>query len=172
MELLFRFEKARDLYRTYPEVLDEISVRPKGHSTREFIDTLIASKQPEEIIVFLAYLLARRQAIWWGHESLQQSALKLESADHRLSKLAVDWVGAPSEENAVRALRAAREVRPKSAAAWLALAAGWPSEDGGAFAHRAVAISVQMSLRSFPSRTRSVWLREITKTALRTQYSS
>lgn len=171
MELVLRFEKARDLFRAYPKVLDAITLRPKGHHSLDFIELLIASPKPEEAIIFLAYLLSKRQAVWWAHECLSLSALSLEETDHRLSDMAVEWVATPNGANQARAFQAAREIRPKSAAAWLALAAGWSEDTSPEFAHWAVCISVQESLRSFPAREQRKWARDFRNNALRTQYA-
>lgn len=180
MELHLRFEKARDLFRAYPEIEDDMDARPKGHTSLEFLEFLEASRAPEEALIYLSYLLPKRQAVWWGVECISEATGAMSTADHRIADSVVAWIGAPTQRNRRAAVLAAQRVRPTSSAAWLGHAVGAsvttsddeaPPPSAPTFlAHRYVSFSVVRAFRSVDMRRRSSVLHGFIAAGLRTQY--
>lgn len=120
-----RFNTARELFEAFPEAEDDISADPTDDDPVSYLRKLAQSGTPENAITFCAYLLPRREAVWWGHQCLHRLPQALEAPDHVYLQLAEDWVREPEEERRRAALDAGTAARPKSPAAWIALAAGW-----------------------------------------------
>lgn len=122
-----RFEVAQELYDAIPEIEEDVTARPNGHSSVDFIAALAEGETPEEAITYCAYVLPRRFAVWWGHECLGKIDEMLEDTDREMLGLAAAWVGDPQEDSRYRALNAAMEAKVKSPGVWVALGAGWAS---------------------------------------------
>lgn len=122
-----RFEVATELYRAIPEIEEDVTARPDGHSSVDFITALAASPTPEEAITYCAYVLPRRFSVWWGHECLKKIDDTLGEIDRQMLELAAAWVGALDEDSRYRALDAAMATKSKTPGVWVALAAGWSS---------------------------------------------
>ncbi|MBS8225488.1 DUF6931 family protein [Vannielia litorea] len=122
-----RFEVAQELYDAIPEIEEDVTARPAGHTSITFIETLAKSDTPEEALTYCAYVLPRRFAVWWGHECLKKIDETLDDADRDMLELAAKWVGDPDEDSRYRALDAAMEAKVKSPGVWVALGAGWSS---------------------------------------------
>lgn len=130
-----RYDEAAALFAALPEIGDDMDSRPApGQGAIAFMQTLVTSPTPEEAITFAAHALARRHAVWWGHECLRHVAEVLDPADTAMLALAARWVGAPEEETRVEVLESALAQKVKSPGVWIALGAGW---SGGAMAPRA-----------------------------------
>lgn len=121
----FRFENARELFEQIPEAAEDITTPPGEHESAAFAQMLHATAIPEESLVFCAYLLPRRMAVWWGHECLMQIEHVLDDNDRFMLQLTAAWVANPREDERYAALDAAMESKAKTAGVWLALAAGW-----------------------------------------------
>ncbi|MEO0829914.1 MAG: hypothetical protein AAFY03_05585 [Pseudomonadota bacterium] len=121
----FRFTHAAELFEEIPEIAEDVTARPEGHTCDEFIRALVGSRTPEEAITFSAFVLPRRFAVWWGHECLKQIESTLDPHDLRMLELAAEWVGDPEEESRYAALDAAMESDAKTPGVWIAFGAGW-----------------------------------------------
>jgi hypothetical protein len=126
-----RFNTARDLFEAFPAALDDMAARPSGRPSLEFVRELAVSPTPEDAITFTAYLLASREAVWWGHQCLSMLADHLAETDQQLMALAEDWVRQPDEERRNHALEQGMAAPTKTPGVWIALAAGW---SGGSMA--------------------------------------
>lgn len=120
-----RFEVAQELFDGIPEIAEDITARPSGHSAVEFVTALVEGETPEEAITFSAYNLPRRYAVWWGHECLRRLDAVLNDSDRQMLDLAAAWVANPDEDTRYAALDAAVEAKDKSPGVWVALGAGW-----------------------------------------------
>lgn len=96
-----------------------------GESPAAYAKRLLASCENNECLIFLAYALPKRCAVWW----LTQCTLAAESikseADHPMLALAIDWVRKPTEEKRRHAMQMAEALEMASPAAWAGLAAFW-----------------------------------------------
>lgn len=121
----FRFELAGDLFAQIPEAEEDITTPPEQYDSVGFVQFLLASPIPEEALMYCAYLLPRRVAVWWGHEALQNIEQVLDDNDRFMMQLAAAWVANPREDERYAAMDAALESKTKTAGVWLALGAGW-----------------------------------------------
>lgn len=143
----------------------------------DYCRSLLDSKIPEEAITFCAYLLARRVAVWWGHQCLARLKDVLDEQDREMLVLAEDWIREPEEDRRYAALDAAMATRVKTPGVWIALAAGW---SGGSLAPRnlapvtpppyltprAVNTGILAALARRPMADRSAALRDLTELGL------
>ncbi|HEY8506467.1 MAG TPA: hypothetical protein VIL46_17930 [Gemmataceae bacterium] len=95
-----------------------------GQTPEEFFDALLGASLFGDGIAFIARLLPKKQAVWWG-------CLCVWGAERHASKAPVEaalgaivrWLREPTEENRRAVGDAAREAGPTSAAGMLASAA-------------------------------------------------
>jgi hypothetical protein len=120
-----RFSTARDLFEAFPAALDDMDARPSDRGSLEFVKDLVAGRTPEDAITFSSYLLAKREAVWWGHQCLGTLADLLAPEDVEMLALAENWVRYPDEPQRVAALDAGMASQRKTPGVWIALGAGW-----------------------------------------------
>lgn len=118
-----RFETAEDLFEAFPNLSDDMEASPSTQETRTYLRGLSDSATPEDAITFIAYLLRRRDAVYWGCKALAR--LDLVDAGSRGLHAARDWVVTPTEAAQRNALEAAQTGDPALEGTWLAYAAGW-----------------------------------------------
>lgn len=127
-----REQLADALFARIPEMAEDLTARPSGGlHCMDFLRQLLAGKTPEEAATFMAYALAPRHSIWWGHECLQARADLLAADDRAMMALAAGWVAEPDEPHRYAALNAGQGAAARGPGVWLALAAGW---SGGSMA--------------------------------------
>ena len=66
-----RFATAIDLFETFPEVSKTIGVPPTDKPPLDFLRGLSAQGRLEDAVTFCAYLLPRREAVWWSCASVR-----------------------------------------------------------------------------------------------------
>ena len=125
MSVKLRFNLAQDLYEAIPEIREDLSVEPTDQPSLEFMSGLTASTTPENAVTFCAYLLPRREAVWWGFQCVSELPDLLSPQDAEFLQLAENWVRQPEEAERNIALNRAMEVDDKTPGVWVALAAGW-----------------------------------------------
>ncbi|MEM8812105.1 MAG: hypothetical protein AAGF59_05760 [Pseudomonadota bacterium] len=126
-----RFNTASEVFEAFPTAYEDITASPNADHPLRFLEGLLSSPVPEEAITFCAYMLPRREAVWWARQCVTYNGAELSAEEQDLVAIADAWVRDPDEENRVQALRAGMNARVKSAGAWVALAAGW---SGGSMA--------------------------------------
>jgi hypothetical protein len=122
-----RFASIQALFETYPEALRNIRAEPTDEVPISFLQRLSAAGRPQDAIAVCAYLLPRREAVWWGctcvrmllGDKLQDDAVALATAEA--------WVQDPTDENRRIALDVGTKAAHDQPLTWLALAAGWSS---------------------------------------------
>ena len=90
-----------------------------------FLRSLIEKEQWDAGVSFCAYLLPRREAVWWGCQSLRRLKPELSQAGLAPIEAAEAWVREPEDEIRREALRVGMRSDTLQPAAWMALAAGW-----------------------------------------------
>jgi len=122
MSSRIRFSTARDVVEAFKD-LRRIALAPAdGTPPLDYARQLLASRRPIDAILFLAYLLPRREAIWWARQCV--GAILEARGDDEALRAADAWVRAPEEERRRAALAigaAGDQDRPTT---WLALAVG------------------------------------------------
>ena len=89
-----RFTTARQVFEAFPTAASDIEVEPADEAPLDFARKLLAPGRRFESIVYLAYLLPRREAVWWGCQCVR--AISGNKADDAL--LAAEaWVRDPDE---------------------------------------------------------------------------
>jgi hypothetical protein len=93
---------------------------------REFLDALLAGRQFQAAIAFVAHALPQREAVWWGCLCLRHACpAPLPPKEEEACKAAVQWVLEPTEENRRRARGPGEAAGVGTPAGALALAASW-----------------------------------------------
>jgi hypothetical protein len=110
------FEAFADLRHVAPPPCDETA-------PLDYARQLLVSARPAHAIVFLAYLLPRREAVWWAQQCV--GAILGPRADDAAYRAAAAWVRVPEEENRRAALALSNSGDQSVATTWLALAAAW-----------------------------------------------
>jgi hypothetical protein len=120
-----RFATAQALFDAFPEVLQKISVAPTDQPPIDFLRTLLSAGKLPDAVVFCAYLLPRREAVWWGCGSAR--ALAVDIAQDRAAGLlaAESWAYQPDDQHRQEALEIGNNGDQNDPITWLALAAGW-----------------------------------------------
>ena len=118
---------ARQVFEAFPIAAADIEIEPKDETPLDFARKLCPGAR-FEAIVYLAYLLPRREAVWWGCQCVR--AIGGNKADDAL--LAAEaWVRDPDETRRRAALNLGWTRNARLATTWLALAAG---QSGGSIA--------------------------------------
>ncbi len=83
---------------------DALSLLRRRMTPWQYLDVLVANKQYQAGIDFVAHALPRREGIWWACLCLQQAfGDHWPEADKAACSAAVIWIYQPSEENRVAA---------------------------------------------------------------------
>jgi hypothetical protein len=128
-----RFETAQALFETFPEARKRISVEPSEEHSLDFLRGLAAKGKLEDAIAFCAYVLPRREAVWWACRSVKAFLDELVAAkfDNGPLRVAEAWVADPTEQHRLAAQEAGARGDRDSPTTWVARAAAW---SGGSYA--------------------------------------
>ena len=172
MSSRIRFADALDVYQAFPR-LEHFAPRPAGSVAPLDHARALA---PAAALAFLAHLLPRREAVWWGCQSV--SAVLGAAARSEGLRLALHWVRDPDETLRREALAFSQAGDLRDPANWLARAAGHsggsllapehpprpPAPDACAMAVNA---AVVLAATSAPAPMILPWMRECAEAAAR-----
>jgi hypothetical protein len=119
-----RFSTAREVFETFPSAGRVIATRPAVEHPLAFLRRLAQGPAPAEAIAFCAYVLPRREAVWWAAQSLR-AMLPVGSAPDEGLVAAETWVRDPRDETRRAALALADAGDPARPGTWVAFAAGY-----------------------------------------------
>jgi len=119
-----RFETARDLFEAFPGAKETLMLEPSDCGSLAFLESLTESAA-EKAVGFCAYLLPRREAVWWACQSVKSLDPPGSKEEQRALAAAEQWVKEPEEELRLAALKIGQAANHEHAATWAALAAGW-----------------------------------------------
>ena len=123
MSARIRFAEAGDVFATFPR-LETFAAKPAGPiEPLAHARHLIASPRPVGALAFLAHLLPRREAIWWGRQCVE--AILGPAAQDEGMRLATEWVRDPSEPLRREALMCWETSAQRLPTHWLARAVGF-----------------------------------------------
>jgi hypothetical protein len=91
----------------------------------EFLRKLAAEEKWDAAISYCAYLLPRREAVWWGCQSLRRIISRPAPPDSAALDAAEAWVREPEDYLRRSALDLGTQGDPGRPATWMALGAGW-----------------------------------------------
>lgn len=117
-----RFTSARQVFEAFETAQEDIEAQPSEDEPTAYIRQLLASKTPEATISFCAYLLPRREAVWWACQTIRDNG---PPDSPELLAIAEEWVRVPEEPNRRAALTAANAAKVKGPCAWAAYGAAW-----------------------------------------------
>ena len=120
-----RFTTARDLFDSFETAREDIAAEATDHPSLEFLNSLVADGDLRSAVAFCAYLLPRREAVWWACQCLRSMIAHPSAADERNLRAAEAWVSKPEEELRLIALDIGMQSDKKGPGAWVALAAAW-----------------------------------------------
>jgi hypothetical protein len=120
-----RFATARALYETFPEVSKKIGIAPTDQFPIDFLKGLVSKGKLDEAVAFCAYLLPRREAVWWACGCTRASLGEIPRDRGACLLAAEAWVYDPDDERRKAALEIATQADSNDPLTWLAFAAGW-----------------------------------------------
>jgi hypothetical protein len=120
-----RFATARALFETFPKSVTGIAAAPTDESPIVFLRNLSAGGQLEDAVTFCAYLLPRREAVWWACECARNLLGDIPQSQGAGLLAAEAWVYEPDERRRQAALEIGTKSDGNDPLTWLALAAGW-----------------------------------------------
>jgi hypothetical protein len=124
-----RFTTAQDLFNSFTLAGTSIKSPPTDEPPLTFLRDLIADNKIDDALFFCAYLLPRREAVWWACRSVR--ALKGADLDRNAQGilLAEAWVREPDAAHRRAADDFGNAADQNDPLTWLAHAAAW---SGGA----------------------------------------
>lgn len=140
-----RFATVRALHESFPEALANIGAAPSEEHPVAFLRRLAAARQFDRAISVCAYLLPRREAVWWGCLSARILLGETMPVDTAPLAAAEAWAKQPSDGNRQVALDIGSRADRNAPLTWLALGAGWSS---GNFAPTPVPVPPFMTARA------------------------
>ncbi|HUG61235.1 MAG TPA: hypothetical protein VMP03_05290 [Methylomirabilota bacterium] len=120
-----RFLTARQVFETFPAALDDIAIEPTDDPPLDFLRAAESAGAHDDGIAFCAYLLPRREAVWWACQCLRGMGVLTSERDFEALAAAESWVRSPEEENRRAALDLAQRLPPAEPSTWLAFSAAW-----------------------------------------------
>jgi hypothetical protein len=120
-----RFATARELIAAFPYARYEFRTPPTEQPPVEFIQSLMAAGNYRDAISCCAYLLPRREAVWWACRSVRASSDRLPPREIEALEAAEAWVERPGEELRLRALKLGGDEPSDTAAIWACRAAAF-----------------------------------------------
>lgn len=120
-----RFATVRDLYEAFPTAQEDVELPPNDESSLDFLNALVSKQLWNAAVAFCAYLLPRREAIWWGCQSIRRIQPNHSPHEAAALELAEAWVHAPEEERRRQALDRALASDARSPSTWMLFGVGW-----------------------------------------------
>jgi hypothetical protein len=127
---IIRFTTAQDVFSAFPAARHDIKAYPAEQTTLNFLDELVVSGQLRDAAAYCAYLLPRREAVWWACQCIRHVNGAPTPEETAALEAAEAWVQDPTEETRQTAMSAGMTGDRNCAATWAALAAAW---SGGNF---------------------------------------
>jgi hypothetical protein len=126
---LLRFTAAQEVFEAFPTARVDIKAKPSEQAPIAYLRALVSSPTPDDAIAFCAYLLPRREAVWWASQSVRALLGNPTEDDETALAAAEEWVRKPEEDKRREVLEIGLAADQRAASTWVALAAGW---SGGA----------------------------------------
>lgn len=168
---ILRFATARALFDAFPELWEKMGVQPNERPPIDFLKVLSSADKLTDAVTFCAFLLPRREAVWWACRCVRALASEVAAARESGLLAAEAWVHEPDDQRRLAALGIGTKGDSSKPATWLALAAGWsggfqassPNRQIPVPQHmtpRAARIAVLTSLQKLRSPARQIRLRD------------
>jgi hypothetical protein len=125
MKRHIRFSTARQVFDAFATAEHDIETPPTGEEPLIFLDSLLKGRTPEDAISFCAYMLPRREAVWWACQCVRQIENPLTPADDRFLLKVEAWVKDADEETRRQVHEAVENSALDTPATWIAMGAVW-----------------------------------------------
>ncbi|HEX4767930.1 MAG TPA: hypothetical protein VH414_16825 [Lichenihabitans sp.] len=120
-----RFTTAHEVLDTFPQARADIGREVPDAEPLACLDALAAADAGGAAVAFCAYLLPRREAVWWACRALRLLLPMPTRNDDAALKAAEAWAVAPDDARRRAALDLALASDLASPWPWPALSAGW-----------------------------------------------
>jgi hypothetical protein len=120
-----RFATAREVFEAFPSAREEIRSDPSEDPPLAYLKSLVETTTPEDAVAFCAYVLPRREAVWWACQCVRALIPSPGAEETACLSAAETWVRDPEEHHRRAALQTGLQGDRSAAATWAALAAGW-----------------------------------------------
>jgi hypothetical protein len=120
-----RFATAREVISAFPFARYDLQTKPTEQPPVEFIRSLAASGAHRDAVSFCAYVLPRREAVWWACQCARASGTALLPEERDALDAAEAWVRTPEEDYRQAALNFGTDEPTDSAAIWACRAAAF-----------------------------------------------
>ena len=120
-----RFETVRDVIEAFPIAQHLIDLEPNDEPSLQFLKELVERDDLDRAVGLCAFLLPRREAVWWGCRSVRAFIPSPSPEEDAAIKAAEKWVREPEDARRVAALEHGVNGSSKLPSTYLALAAGW-----------------------------------------------
>ena len=120
-----RFTSAHEVLDTFLSARGDIRPELSDDTPMRYMERLAETSEPDSAIAFCAYMLPRREAVWWGCRCLRMMKVDLSIALPGGLKAAEAWVRRPDDATRRTALEQGMKGNLTTSPAWLALGAGW-----------------------------------------------
>ncbi|QCI64051.1 DUF6931 family protein [Phreatobacter stygius] len=120
-----RFATARDVFEAFPTLADDMLASPSEREPLAFLAELAAGPTPEDAVSFCAYVLPRRDAVWWACRCTRSLTRPQEPVEDQALAAAEAWVREPNEESRTAAMSVGNAANRTVPTTWAALAAAW-----------------------------------------------
>jgi hypothetical protein len=120
-----RFATARELIGAFPFARYDLETKPTEQPPVEFIRSLTAAGAYRDAVSCCAYLLPRREAVWWACQCVRAGGKTLLPEERTALDAAEAWVRTPEEDLRQAALSLGTDEPTDSAALWACRAAAF-----------------------------------------------
>lgn len=172
-----RFETMNDVFEAYPGLKEMVAVAPGPEAPIPFLERLVRTGAIDDAVTLAAFVLPRREAVWWACRCVAAASKPMSSDDRRRWELAAAWVHRPEDRRRVAAFEAASALDGRTAIAVLLNAVVW---SGGAMdptsqhsapapadlAGKAARNAVLLTAAGEPTEARPTFLERCVSTAL------
>jgi hypothetical protein len=143
-----RFPTARALLESFSPSIIKLAVAPTDESPLVFLRNLSAQEKLDDAVTFCAYLLPRREAVWWACGSARTLLGDIPQSGGAGLRAAEAWVHDPDDQHREAALKVGTQGDANNSLTWLALAAGWSGGMLTSHAQMQVAVPQYMTARA------------------------
>lgn len=120
-----RFPTTNALFEAFPELSKHISTPPSDQFPIDYLKALALTTSFLDALVFCAYLLPRREAVWWACGCVRDALHEIPASRSAGLLAAEAWVSQPDNDRREAALNISNQADEHDPITWLARAAGW-----------------------------------------------
>lgn len=172
-----RFSTARAVFEAFPALAEVLRTEAREEPPLSYLRALEGSETPEDAVAFAAFMLPRREAVWWALQTVRAHDPNTAQNDAAALAAAEAWVRQPEDGARFEAMRIGNAASPEKASTWVAFAAAY---SGGSIVEgpqhvpcppeitaKAARLAVLTALAGVPARDRSAALAACIERAIR-----